>query len=68
MKFSAQAVAWQEKLAEVNEKSLQDAWLWIKALEVTWQLIITKHVYTKLYLCLYGWGILGLTKYLTRVS
>ncbi|NXO11539.1 VWA3B protein, partial [Oriolus oriolus] len=34
VKFSAQAVAWQEKLAEVNEENLQDAWLWIKRLEV----------------------------------
>ncbi|NXQ75357.1 VWA3B protein, partial [Quiscalus mexicanus] len=34
VKFSAQAVAWQEKLVEVNEKNLQDAWLWIKGLEV----------------------------------
>ncbi|XP_040440729.1 von Willebrand factor A domain-containing protein 3B isoform X1 [Falco naumanni] len=34
VKFSAQAVAWREKLAEVNEESLQDAWLWIKGLEV----------------------------------
>ncbi|XP_032536580.1 von Willebrand factor A domain-containing protein 3B isoform X9 [Chiroxiphia lanceolata] len=34
VKFSAQAVAWQEKLAEVNEENLQDAWLWIKQLEV----------------------------------
>ncbi|NWV04549.1 VWA3B protein, partial [Ptilonorhynchus violaceus] len=33
VKFSAQAVAWQEKLAEVNEESLHDAWLWIKGLE-----------------------------------
>ncbi|XP_074464528.1 von Willebrand factor A domain-containing protein 3B isoform X2 [Larus michahellis] len=33
VKFSAQAVAWQEKLAEVNEENLQDAWLWIKGLE-----------------------------------
>lgn len=52
MKFSAQAVAWQEKLAEVNEENLQDAWLWIKGLEVTWKLIIMKHVCMKLYLCL----------------
>ncbi|KAI1241718.1 hypothetical protein IHE44_0005206 [Lamprotornis superbus] len=34
VKFSAQAVAWQKKLAEVNEENLQDAWLWIKGLEV----------------------------------
>ncbi|NXH99262.1 VWA3B protein, partial [Pachycephala philippinensis] len=34
VKFSAQAVAWHEKLAEVNEENLQDAWLWIKGLEV----------------------------------
>ncbi|KAM6093546.1 LOW QUALITY PROTEIN: von Willebrand factor A domain-containing protein 3B [Chlamydotis macqueenii] len=34
VKFSAQAVAWQEKLAEVNEENLQDAWLWIKGLQV----------------------------------
>ncbi|CAM9616699.1 unnamed protein product [Bubo scandiacus] len=34
VKFSAQAVAWQEKLAEVNEENLQDAWLWIKGLEI----------------------------------
>ncbi|XP_009470911.1 PREDICTED: von Willebrand factor A domain-containing protein 3B [Nipponia nippon] len=34
VKFSAQAVAWQEKLAEVNEENLQDAWLWVKGLEV----------------------------------
>ncbi|RLW07769.1 hypothetical protein DV515_00003801 [Chloebia gouldiae] len=34
VKFSAQAVAWQEKLVEVNEENLQDAWLWIKGLEV----------------------------------
>ncbi|XP_032055960.1 LOW QUALITY PROTEIN: von Willebrand factor A domain-containing protein 3B [Aythya fuligula] len=34
VKFSAQAVAWREKLAEVNEENLQDAWLWIKELEV----------------------------------
>ncbi|XP_075582774.1 LOW QUALITY PROTEIN: von Willebrand factor A domain-containing protein 3B [Pelecanus crispus] len=34
VKFSAQAVAWQEKLAEVNEENLQEAWLWIKGLEV----------------------------------
>ncbi|NWU66865.1 VWA3B protein, partial [Pterocles burchelli] len=34
VKFSAQAVAWQEKLSEVNEENLQDAWLWIKGLEV----------------------------------
>ncbi|XP_068779632.1 von Willebrand factor A domain-containing protein 3B [Struthio camelus] len=34
VKFSARAVAWQEKLAEVNEENLQDAWLWIKGLEV----------------------------------
>ncbi|XP_054243859.1 von Willebrand factor A domain-containing protein 3B [Indicator indicator] len=34
VKFSAQAVAWQEKLAEVNEENLQDAWHWIKELEV----------------------------------
>ncbi|KAL2310675.1 hypothetical protein Nmel_002341, partial [Mimus melanotis] len=34
VKFSAQAVAWQEKLAEVNEENLQDAWLWIEGLEV----------------------------------
>ncbi|NXC98749.1 VWA3B protein, partial [Certhia familiaris] len=34
VKFSAQAVAWQDKLAEVNEANLQDAWLWIKGLEV----------------------------------
>ncbi|XP_010221936.1 PREDICTED: von Willebrand factor A domain-containing protein 3B [Tinamus guttatus] len=34
VKFSAQAVAWQEKLAEVNEENLQGAWLWIKGLEV----------------------------------
>ncbi|XP_021268253.1 von Willebrand factor A domain-containing protein 3B isoform X8 [Numida meleagris] len=34
VKFSSQAVAWQEKLAEVNEENLQDAWLWIKELEV----------------------------------
>ncbi|XP_074839385.1 von Willebrand factor A domain-containing protein 3B [Carettochelys insculpta] len=34
VKFDAQAVAWQEKLAEVNEENLQDAWLWIKELEV----------------------------------
>ncbi|XP_039246500.1 von Willebrand factor A domain-containing protein 3B isoform X5 [Pipra filicauda] len=34
VKFSAQAVAWQEKLAEVNEENLQDAGLWIKQLEV----------------------------------
>ncbi|XP_014815694.1 PREDICTED: von Willebrand factor A domain-containing protein 3B [Calidris pugnax] len=33
VKFSAQAVAWREKLAEVNEENLQDAWLWIKGLE-----------------------------------
>lgn len=63
MKFSAQAVAWQEKLVEVNEENLQDAWLWIKGLEVIWQLIITK-------LCmflhlLYGWGDFAQTKYLT---
>lgn len=60
VKFSAQAVAWQEKLAEVNEENLQDAWLWIKGLEVTWKLIITKRVCIKLYLCLlflYGWDI-----------
>lgn len=49
MKFSAQAVAWQEKLAEVNEENLQDAWLWIKGLEVTWKLIIRKCVCAKLY-------------------
>ncbi|XP_009977126.1 PREDICTED: von Willebrand factor A domain-containing protein 3B [Tauraco erythrolophus] len=34
VKFSAQAEAWREKLAEVNEENLQDAWLWIKELEV----------------------------------
>ncbi|XP_042644192.1 von Willebrand factor A domain-containing protein 3B [Tyto alba] len=34
VKFSAQAAVWQEKLAEVNEENLQDAWLWIKGLEV----------------------------------
>ncbi|KAM4682825.1 LOW QUALITY PROTEIN: von Willebrand factor A domain-containing protein 3B [Amazona ochrocephala] len=34
VKFSAQALAWREKLAEVNEENLQDAWLWIKALKV----------------------------------
>ncbi|XP_032297482.1 von Willebrand factor A domain-containing protein 3B isoform X2 [Coturnix japonica] len=34
VKFSSQAVAWREKLAEVNEENLQDAWLWIKGLEV----------------------------------
>ncbi|KFP28792.1 von Willebrand factor A domain-containing protein 3B, partial [Colius striatus] len=34
VKFSAQAVAWQEKLAEVNEENFQDACLWIKGLEV----------------------------------
>ncbi|XP_006137480.3 von Willebrand factor A domain-containing protein 3B isoform X1 [Pelodiscus sinensis] len=34
VKFDAQAVAWQEKLTEVNEENLQDAWLWIKELEV----------------------------------
>ncbi|KAM9264960.1 LOW QUALITY PROTEIN: von Willebrand factor A domain-containing protein 3B [Cariama cristata] len=34
VKFSAQAVAWRKKLTEVNEESLQDAWLWIKGLEV----------------------------------
>ncbi|XP_061233569.1 von Willebrand factor A domain-containing protein 3B [Neopsephotus bourkii] len=34
VKFSAQALAWQEKLAEVNEENLQDAWLWIKGLKV----------------------------------
>ncbi|KAF2986418.1 hypothetical protein EK904_003682 [Melospiza melodia maxima] len=34
VKFSAQAVAWQEKLVEVNEENLQDAWLWIKGMEV----------------------------------
>ncbi|NXK81552.1 VWA3B protein, partial [Amazona guildingii] len=34
IKFSAQALAWREKLAEVNEENLQDAWLWIKALKV----------------------------------
>ncbi|KAM4904384.1 LOW QUALITY PROTEIN: von Willebrand factor A domain-containing protein 3B [Sylvia borin] len=34
VKFSAQAVAWQEKLVEVNEENLQDACLWIKGLEV----------------------------------
>ncbi|XP_030333383.1 von Willebrand factor A domain-containing protein 3B [Strigops habroptila] len=34
VKFSAQAVAWQEKLAEVTEENLQDAWLWIKGLKV----------------------------------
>ncbi|RMC06678.1 hypothetical protein DUI87_16117 [Hirundo rustica rustica] len=34
VKFNAQAVAWQEKLVEVNEENLQDAWLWIKGLEV----------------------------------
>ncbi|OXB57503.1 hypothetical protein ASZ78_000235 [Callipepla squamata] len=33
VKFSSQAVAWREKLAEVNEENLQDAWLWIKGLE-----------------------------------
>ncbi|XP_043347253.1 von Willebrand factor A domain-containing protein 3B isoform X2 [Dermochelys coriacea] len=33
VKFDAQAVAWQEKLVEVNEENLQDAWLWIKELE-----------------------------------
>lgn len=62
VKFSAQAVAWQEKLAEVNEENLQDAWLWIKGLEVTWKLIIMQHVSTKLCLCflfLYGRGISG---------
>lgn len=44
VKFSAQAVAWQEKLVEVNEENLQDAWLWIKGLEVIWQLTITMSV------------------------
>ncbi|XP_053913016.1 von Willebrand factor A domain-containing protein 3B [Cuculus canorus] len=34
VKFTARAVAWREKLAEVNEENLQDAWLWIKRLEV----------------------------------
>ncbi|NWR60007.1 VWA3B protein, partial [Bucorvus abyssinicus] len=34
VKFSAQAVAWQEKLVEVNEENWKDAWLWIKGLEV----------------------------------
>ncbi|XP_019340655.1 von Willebrand factor A domain-containing protein 3B isoform X2 [Alligator mississippiensis] len=34
VKFDAQAAAWQDKLAEVNEENLQDAWLWIKGLEV----------------------------------
>ncbi|NXB72796.1 VWA3B protein, partial [Donacobius atricapilla] len=34
VKFSAQAVAWQEKLVQVNEENLQDAWLWIKGLQV----------------------------------
>lgn len=48
MKFSAQAVAWQEKLVEVNEENLQDAWLWIKGLEVIWQLTITKNACLKL--------------------
>ncbi|XP_063999602.1 von Willebrand factor A domain-containing protein 3B [Pogoniulus pusillus] len=33
VKFSAQAVAWQEKLTEVNEENLQDVWQWIKGLE-----------------------------------
>lgn len=58
VKFSAQAVAWQEKLAEVNEENLQDAWLWIKGLEVIWQQIITKGVCSKLCMFLhflYGW-------------
>ncbi|XP_068251272.1 von Willebrand factor A domain-containing protein 3B [Nyctibius grandis] len=34
VKFSAQAVVWREKLAEVNEENLQDAWLWIAGLEI----------------------------------
>ncbi len=66
VKFSSQAVAWQEKLAEVNEENLQDAWLWIKGLEVTWKLITIQHVCTRLYLCLlYGWGNFGFTRYFT---
>uniref|UniRef100_A0A8C6YLN9 VWA3B protein n=1 Tax=Nothoprocta perdicaria TaxID=30464 RepID=A0A8C6YLN9_NOTPE len=41
----ARAVAWQERLAEVNEENLQDAWLWIKGLEVTWKLIIKNYLH-----------------------
>ncbi|XP_062982357.1 von Willebrand factor A domain-containing protein 3B [Elgaria multicarinata webbii] len=34
IKFDAEAVAWKEKLAKVNDRNLEDALLWVKELEV----------------------------------
>ncbi|XP_054831013.1 von Willebrand factor A domain-containing protein 3B [Eublepharis macularius] len=34
VKFDGEAIAWKEKLAEVNEHNLKDALLWIKGLKV----------------------------------
>ncbi|XP_039196592.1 von Willebrand factor A domain-containing protein 3B isoform X3 [Crotalus tigris] len=34
VKFDAEAIAWKDKLAEVNEENIEDAILWIKQLQV----------------------------------
>ncbi|KAM6448180.1 von Willebrand factor A domain-containing protein 3B [Liasis olivaceus] len=34
VKFDAEAVAWKDRLAEVNEENIEDAILWIKGLQV----------------------------------
>nr|XP_056718144.1 von Willebrand factor A domain-containing protein 3B [Euleptes europaea] len=34
VKFDAEVIAWKEKLADVNERNLEDALLWVKGLEV----------------------------------
>ncbi|XP_043927748.1 von Willebrand factor A domain-containing protein 3B [Protopterus annectens] len=34
VKFDSHATAWREKLAEVNEQTLESAWCWVKELQV----------------------------------
>ncbi|XP_078514366.1 von Willebrand factor A domain-containing protein 3B [Lissotriton helveticus] len=34
IKFDARAASWKEKLADVNEENLENAWFWVKGLQV----------------------------------
>lgn len=36
--FDGQAVAWREKLAEINEDNLEQAQSWIKDIKVKWRM------------------------------
>lgn len=50
VKFDAEAIAWKDKLAEVNEENIEDAILWIKQLQVTIEKKLCKWKGAKLFL------------------